>query len=274
MLVTCPECSTRYQVDPGALGGGRKVRCARCGHSWVQQPETDAPDVDGEAGARGDIAADDVPDDVPEGIPDAIPDEIGDGGNAAPVSPPVEDEPPPPEMVPPPLTAEPLPSRVREAPKARPRRQREPGRRLATVLWILFFLVVAGVVGSAVGMRDMVMATWPASEAVYDLVGLGPEPPGAGLGLLGVRWHAANQDGASVLRIKGEITNRTDRVRDVPRLLGIIYDADERELHRWSFAAPEGRLLPGETVSFETELRNPATGASRLQIAFDPHRRR
>ena len=44
MIVTCPVCSTRYLVDPGALGpGGRLVRCAGCAHTWHQEPAEDAP---------------------------------------------------------------------------------------------------------------------------------------------------------------------------------------------------------------------------------------
>lgn len=35
MIVTCPSCSTRYLVDPAAIGqDGRRVKCARCGHLW------------------------------------------------------------------------------------------------------------------------------------------------------------------------------------------------------------------------------------------------
>lgn len=44
MIVTCPVCSTRYLVDPRALGAaGRRVRCANCAHTWYQNPPEDAP---------------------------------------------------------------------------------------------------------------------------------------------------------------------------------------------------------------------------------------
>jgi len=43
MILTCPACATRYLVDPSAIGPeGRRVRCARCSHTWAQ-PGTAPP---------------------------------------------------------------------------------------------------------------------------------------------------------------------------------------------------------------------------------------
>src|SRR5579862_380921 len=48
MLVTCPNCSSRYQVPDMVVGmKGRTMRCSRCAHQWMQpfvanQPEARA----------------------------------------------------------------------------------------------------------------------------------------------------------------------------------------------------------------------------------------
>src|SRR3984893_6606245 len=57
MIVSCPVCRTRYQVDEGALRGqsGRTVRCAKCGHTWHQAASPEPPANGDEAKTDGRI---------------------------------------------------------------------------------------------------------------------------------------------------------------------------------------------------------------------------
>ncbi|MGZ8371222.1 MAG: DUF3426 domain-containing protein, partial [Caulobacteraceae bacterium] len=41
MILTCPECASRYFVKESSLAGGRTVRCSSCGSSWRAEAPLD-----------------------------------------------------------------------------------------------------------------------------------------------------------------------------------------------------------------------------------------
>ena len=233
MILTCPDCSTRYLIDPTVLGAeGRTVRCSNCDNSWVQlPPEDQAP-----------------PEPMPEPTepmpePTEAPDQF-DGAAAA--------------------------RRARRAavasePRAESRRR---GGRTAAAMWSLLVVAIVGVLGAGFALRDVIIQTWPAAESLYRLAGIQDAVPGAGLNLRNASQKWSSRDGVRVLTVEGEIVNVSEDVREVPKIQGVLFDKDNRELQRWTFSAPESRLLPGENVAFRTELENPAAGATKLTVVF------
>ena len=55
MIITCPECATRYQIDAsGFPDEGRDVKCTSCSHKWFQDYESLTPaDMPEEASPAG-----------------------------------------------------------------------------------------------------------------------------------------------------------------------------------------------------------------------------
>ncbi len=148
-----------------------------------------------------------------------------------------------------------------------------PGRRLAAVLWVVLVVAVAGTMGGGVVWRDDVVRLWPPAQEVYRLAGLKTAPAGVGLALRNITWKAVRRGGVTVRAVRGEVSNMSGRVREVPpRMRGRLFDDKDRELQRWTFSAPEARLLPGENAVFSSELENPAAGATHLIIEFDDGR--
>ncbi len=45
MIITCPNCETRFKIDAAALAPrGKMVRCSQCGHRWFAEPPAEEPE--------------------------------------------------------------------------------------------------------------------------------------------------------------------------------------------------------------------------------------
>ncbi len=224
MLVTCPECSTKYTIDPYVLGTmGRKVRCIRCTHVWNLEPpvdmDADGPDVD-----------------------------IGEGPH--------------------PLSMRRSGAAGTDDDIVSPAR-----KRFATALSLLLALLVIGTFGGGIGLRENIVEVWPFTRPFYKMVGLKVTPLGAGLGLRNITWKASRDNGDRFLKVQGQVANLSGKARVIPLMRGHLFDKNNRELQRWTFSAPETRLPPEKSTTFQTELKNPVLGVTRLVIIFDDGRK-
>lgn len=261
MILTCPDCETRYTVDDAALGGtaGRDVRCTKCGKVWHYSPE--APTLR-EPAVKA--AAAEAPADMKTAIlppPPVTP---------APVTPPpaIEElraeprfERPAPSVGPPPpprSLREPLPDHDPvEAQRPAPARRRRFRMAGLALTGLMLALVLA-----AIGARDMIMKTWPSTIPLYRSARLA-DPAGAGLQ---VTVSPARTPDSLV--VNGRITNTASTAREVPRLRVALRDGNNAELASQVIDPPRNSLAPGATTAFTTVFRNPDATATGVAVTF------
>jgi predicted Zn finger-like uncharacterized protein len=235
MILTCPECATRYFVQDETLGAtGRTVRCTNCRASWHATPaaEVAAPApppldlvLDGEAGA---VARDPFDLDVEP---------------AAPVTP--AD-----------LPGEELPKLFRDKVRNRERMKRAA---TAGAIWGLLAAGFVAVILAAMLFRVDVVKAWPKAASAYAAVGL---PVNAtGLVIEDERTQQTFSEGRPVLVVSGALRNVWDRPVQPPPLKITLLN-DKGKPVKTQIAAAAEVIPPGATRHFAVPLVNPpATGA-------------
>ena len=232
MIVVCPQCSTRYLVDPRALGAeGRRVRCAQCSHMWHHKPPA-------EALAEVETVA---PQPAPEPAPRVHRAE--------------------PQLDRPTLDEEPE-HRIQLPALAQPRR-----RPWVVVAWLLLLVLVGAAAGGAVWERDAVIRTWPPSARLYALFGLAVPQPADVLKVT-AQARRDEENGVPRLVVDGEVTNISPDAQSVPKLKVELTDAGNHVVQSWSFDVSAERLLPGASVPFTTSVARPSDAATGMSVTF------
>jgi len=259
MILVCPSCATRFNLDESRLGGrARRVRCSRCKHEWVQAPERAAEP------SPSDALASVTPEAVPSPPPVEPPESPAFAAAEPAYMPPFEPERPDlREMLPPPLSADdPLAAPLREG----------GGETGVTIGWIALFLIVAVVLGALYVGRERVMQIWPPATQAYEMLGLVALPPGAGLAIQDIATMTKQaEDGTpAVLSVKGRVVNISRSTRRIPPLRASLRNAAGEEVRGWDFGLPRQMLEPGESADFDTRLDTPPAEALNLVIVFTP----
>jgi predicted Zn finger-like uncharacterized protein len=240
MILTCPQCATRYQADAAKFQpAGRNVRCAKCGHLWHQDPPS------AETDAASDIAV------VDETTPPAPPPPV------------VESAPPRPAA----FSPNPVISResVRMVETPVPK-SRLPGQLAVAAGWAALIAIILLVGWTMMRFRHQIATIWPQSASVY--AALGEKTNATGIDIRDASFRFSTEAGQSVLTVGGIVTNPTSRELPVPQIRVALIDDDRHELYHWSFAPNVLTLHAGQTSKFTTRLTNPPAGARHFELRF------
>lgn len=294
MLVTCPNCTTRFKVpDSALLPSGRMLRCSRCLNQWHQElvAEEEAPRAAPQPAKPRPTLADAMQERQParpmtvteERVPRAkasapaameavaeteAEDEKGlaeeDEGAMAPAK--VEDNPfdriAELMMETPPA---PIPDMFASHAEPAEERHRGVGWVLLVVLAVVVFLAAAA--GALFALQEQVIARWPWTAHYYARLHVRDEIVGAGLTFRDYGADRKGEGNTEVLIVRGIIANTTDQARSIPLLRLALYDG-QTMVQEKIIDPPQQKLDARATVAFRITLNQPDPHATRFDVTF------
>jgi len=232
MILTCPECASRYFVDDARIGPeGRKVRCAACGHAWREVPPPPGSSGNKAPAASFSPAAGSGPSGEP----------AKQRGARADVS-----------------------SRLRE--EAAEKRKTRQAAAVGAVWAVLGagFLILG--IGAAIFRTDVVRIL-PATAGAYAFIRMPVNP--TGLAIEAVQGGPGLQNGRAALTVTGVERNVETRPREsAPLRISLLDKAGHKLASQVASPPTGGPIQPGETRAFALSFFDPPLQASSFQVEF------
>ncbi len=255
MLIVCPSCASRYEIDAAKLGPeGRKVRCASCKTSWHVEPSA-FPEPPSEAETQALLAEELERAAAVDAEITALAAEAG--GQNDDLSAEVADVEPP---------HAPLPKRRSKPPgKAR---KASSGALRASGAGLPMAAALAGLalLGLIVWQRDAAVRVAPQLAGVFEKLGMPVNI--RGLSLSSVESGLVEDGQNRFLVVEGDVTNVTKSKAAVPLIEVAVRDAGGATLYTWTTEPPRASLEPAELVRFRARLASPPEQGQSVRVRF------
>lgn len=262
MIITCPHCRTQYQVTFETIGSaGRKVQCAHCRQAWQQEPLPFEPPPDPADMAAFEAMQEDALDDMLMAEERAAAAELADSAVASDLARRAA------AGKPQPVDTALLKTRQRDfSRRRRSMEARLPLARLRRAVRLGAGLTLAAVVLGLGFAREAVVTRFPDLAGAYEAVGLGVNV--VGLEFTDVTTLHSLRDGKELLTVSAQIVGIAREPRVVPPVVVSLLDDRGMPIYEWSVMPSVRDLMAGERASFDTQLRTPPAGATRVRLSF------
>lgn len=236
MILTCPNCATRYFLHDVLVGrAGRTVKCTSCRSTWRAQAEDDDP--------------------LPLTATTHEPSAEDAAGLSAGV-----------DAAPDTLAAIPA-DRLSQTFRARAQEQRKVREAAATgAIWAGLASGLVLVIALAAVFRMDVVRLWPKTASAYASVGLPVNT--TGLIIEQVKAAPGADGGHPAVVISGVMRNIADRAVSTPPLRVSLLGKDGRSVARRLADTPGPEIRPGETRHFSVSMIDPPKTASDVEVTF------
>lgn len=274
MIISCPQCQTKYQVADKAIGSaGRKVQCANCQTSWqatadvpprpklvaeVQKPDSDrlfdseaeaALDQEFENEARDAAGTPAKPRPTPAAQIKSATEAVAAKNDEAS------------------LDAKLQSKRERDlAKRQKALSNKLPVARVRRALRTVGLVCLMGVIGGGIVLRTEIVRAFPDLGGIYAAIGLGVNV--VGLDFDNVETLRTLRDGSDVMVITATIRNVSGRNVSVPAVVVSLVGADDVNLYQWTVKPKAKILSAGESVKFETQLQAAPADTSKVRLVF------
>ncbi len=230
MIVSCPSCATRYDLPGNKIAAdGSVIRCAACGHSWLESSAVEVID------ARPEPAA-------------ALPAPVIDDSSYE-------------------LEIEVL--RLTKASMAAERQhtRSRARKRAETKGWCGLTAAIAATAAGLCAFPHHVVQFAPGAAKLYEKASIPVNI--RGFEITNIQQQHLLADGTRVLAVRGKVKNIANSEEKAPALRFILRDAQHREVYAWTLNGVTTRALkPDEVTNFVTRLASPPESADDLQIRF------
>lgn len=254
MIITCPECETRFMISDQALGDeGRTVRCSKCAHTWFQSPD----DVE-DSGDLVDVEEGDVLSEEMDGYEDSVEDDENDDGQFPIPSDEMDEEP---------EFEVPIPEAIH--PRSESLIEEEKDKATASTAHkyglIASFIVFLCLVAALYVLRPVIVSAYSPSVALYQLFGIIDPVPGKDL--IFERLQAYEWDNA--IEVNGQIVNMNpDEEQPIPPLAIAMVSRQDKILGHVYIKLKNDVIPAGQVYRFREVIANDGNLASAIIMRF------